>query len=143
MTGYGLQATGYRLQATGYRGLRAAGLTFALAIQVAVSASDGWIAAPAAGATTAAAYATIQNPTMYDIYVVSAAAEVAGKIEFRDAGKPSKDLTVPSFGSLELKSGEASMLLMDLKRPLKAGETIELTLRTDGGLTLKVAALVK
>ncbi|MEO8678776.1 MAG: copper chaperone PCu(A)C [Vicinamibacterales bacterium] len=111
--------------------------------QPAVSATDGWIAAPAAGATTAAAYVTIQNPTMYDIYVVSASAEVAGKIEFRDGDKPAKDLTVPSFGSLELKSGESSMVLMELKRPLQAGETIELTLRTDGGLSLKVAALVK
>jgi copper(I)-binding protein len=35
------------------------------------------------------------------------------------------------------------MLLMDLKRPLKAGETVELTLRTDGGITLKVSAAVK
>ena len=111
--------------------------------QPAVSASDGWIALPPAGDTSAAAYATIQNPTMYDIYVVSATTEVAGKVELRDAGKPAKELTVPSFGSLELKSGEASMVLMELKRPLKAGETIELTLRTDGGLTLKVAALVK
>lgn len=113
------------------------------AAQPAVSASDGWVAAPAAGATTAAAYVTIQNPTMYDVYVVSATAEVAGKIELRDGDQPAKELTVPSFGSLELKSGEASMLLMELKRPLKTGETIELTLRTDGGISLKIAAVVK
>jgi copper(I)-binding protein len=135
--------TGYGLQAAGFGRLRALAFSVALAAQPAVSASDGWIALPAAGATSAAAYATIQNPTMYDIYVVSAAADVAGKIEFRDGDKPAKDLTVPSFGSLELKSGEASMLLMDLKRPLKAGETVELTLRTDGGITLKVSAAVK
>ena len=113
------------------------------AAQPAVSASDGWVAAPAAGATTAAAYVTIQNPTMYDVYVVSATAEVAGKIELRGGDQPAKELTVPSFGSLELKSGEASMLLMELKRPLKTGEAIELTLRTDGGISLKIAAVVK
>ena len=113
------------------------------AAQPAVSASDGWVAAPAAGATTAAAYVTIQNPTMYDVYVVSATADIAGKIELRDGDQPAKELTVPSFGSLELKSGEASMLLMELKRPLKTGEAIELTLRTDGGISLKIAAVVK
>jgi periplasmic copper chaperone A len=118
-------------------------LLFSLVLQVAVSASNGWIAAPAADATSAAAYATIQNPTMYDIYVVSATADVAGRIEFRDGDKPAKELTVPSFGSLELKSGESSMMLLDLKRPLKAGETIELTLRTDGGISLKIPAVVK
>lgn len=117
-------------------------LVLALAVQPSVTASDGRIVLPATGAATASAYVTIQNPTMYDIYVVSASADVAGKIEFRDGDKPAKELTVPSFGSLELKSGEASMLMMDLKRPLKAGETIELTLRTDGGISLKIPATV-
>ena len=115
----------------------------ALAAQAAVSASDGWIALPTAGATSASAYVTIQNPTMYDIYVVSATADVAGKIEFRDGDQPAKELTVPSYGSLELKSGEASILLLELKRPLKASETIELMLRTDGGISLKISAVVK
>lgn len=117
-------------------------LVLILAVQPSVTASDGRIVLPATGAATASAYVTIQNPTMYDIYVVSASADVAGKIEFRDGDKPAKELTVPSFGSLELKSGEASMLMMDLKRPLKAGETIELTLRTDGGISLKIPATV-
>lgn len=117
-------------------------LVLALAVQPSVTASDGRIVLPATGAATASAYVTIQNPTMYDIYVVSASADVAGKIEFRDGDKPAKELTVPSFGSLELKSGEASILMMDLKRPLKAGETIELTLRTDGGISLKIPATV-
>lgn len=117
-------------------------LVLILAVQPSVTASDGRIVLPATGAATASAYVTIQNPTMYDIYVVSASADVAGKIEFRDGDKPAKELTVPSFGSLELKSGEASILMMDLKRPLKAGETIELTLRTDGGISLKIPATV-
>lgn len=111
--------------------------------QPAPSAADGWIAAPAAGATSAAAYMTVQNPTMYDIYLVSATSDVAGKIEFRQGDKPAKEITVPSFGSLELKPGEASMMLMDLKRPLKAGEMIDLTVRTDGGISLKISAVVK
>jgi copper(I)-binding protein len=111
--------------------------------QPAVSASDGWIAAPAAGATSAAAYVTVQNPTMYDIYLVSATSDGAGKIEFRQGDKPAKELAVPSFGSLELKPGEASMMLMDLKRPPKAGEMIDLMLKTDGGVTLKVTCVIK
>ena len=53
-----------------------------------VRASNGWVAEPPAGSTTASAYVDISNPGMYDIYVVAATSEVAGKVEFREmAGK--------------------------------------------------------
>ena len=117
------------------------------AAQPAPSVSDGWVAVPAVGATTAVVSASIQNPTMYDIYVVSASSDVAGKVEFRERqggdSQAVKDLTVASFGSLDLKADGPHLVLVDLKRPLKEGETVEITLKTDGGLSLKLAAVVK
>jgi periplasmic copper chaperone A len=110
--------------------------------QPAVTASDAWIAESAADAT-AAAYVTITNPTMYDIYLVTVTSDVAGKIEFREGEKTLKEITVPSFGFAELTAAGPHLLLMDLKKALKAGENITLTIVTDGGITLVIPAVVK
>ena len=114
-----------------------------LLVQPNPTASDAWIAAPADGATTAAAYVTVSNPTMYDIYIASASSDAAGKIEFREGTASASTLTVPSYGSLEMKPGGSSLMLADLKRALKAGEKVELKLQTDGGVNLTVTAIIK
>ena len=103
--------------------------------QPAITASDAWITESAADGT-AAAYLSISNPTMYDIYVVEATSAAAGKIELRNGDKPAKELTVPAYGSLELTAGGPHLVLLDLKRVLKAGENVTLT------LTVPVASVV-
>ena len=96
-----------------------------------------------------AIYATLSNPTMYDAYVESGTSE-AGKVELREgdpstlgAGKPTSNITIPSFGSVELKAGGPFVLVRDLKGQLKIGETIKVTLQTDGGAAIAIAAVVK
>jgi copper(I)-binding protein len=115
--------------------------------QPAITGADGWIAEPAAGATTATAYLTVSNPTMYDIYVVSATSSAAEKIELRQGegatAKVVSSITVSSYGSAELKAGSEHLVLVNLKRPLKAGETVDLALKTDGGVDIVVSAVVK
>jgi len=123
--------------------LRTALVASLLFLQPAVTASDAWLAEPAAGATTAAAYVTVSNPTMYDIYIDTASSDAAGKIELREGTASAKTLTVPSYGSLEMKPGGSSLLLADLKHTLKAGEKVNLKLQTDGGITLNIAAEVR
>lgn len=119
----------------------------AIASQADVSASKGWIATPAAGSTTAVAGVEIQNPTMYEVYVVSASSEAAAAVELREGSgadsKAVKEVPIAAFGSLELKPGGPHLLLKDLKKPLEPGQTVELVLLTDGGVTLKVNALVR
>jgi periplasmic copper chaperone A len=112
---------------------------------------------PSASDTTAAVvsggvaiYGTLNNPTMYDAYVQSGTSD-AGKVELREgdpstplgAGKPTATITVPSFGSIELKAGGPFVLVSGLKSQPKAGETITLTLMTDGGDKIPVAATLK
>jgi hypothetical protein len=115
--------------------------------QAAVTAADAWIAEPAAGETSAVAYLTVTNPTMYDIYVVSATTSAADKIELRQgqgsAAKVVSSITVSSYGSAELKADGEHLVLVNLKRPLKAGDTVDLTLMTDGGIKLPLSAVVK
>jgi copper(I)-binding protein len=43
--------------------------------------------------------------------------------------RPAGELTLKAGQSLELKSGGYHLMLMDLKRQLKAGETVPLTLK--------------
>ena len=89
-----------------------------------------------------AVYATLNNPTMYDAYVQSGTSD-AGKVELRDGDKTTSNITVPSFGSVELKAGGPYVLVTDLKNQLKAGDTIKVTLNTDGGVAIAIAAVVK
>ena len=90
-----------------------------------------------------AIYAMLTNPTMYDAYVQSGTSD-AGKIELRDENnKATNNLTIPSFGSLELKAGGPFVLVSELKGQPKAGDTINLKLMTDGGIAIAIAAVVK
>ena len=92
--------------------------------------------------TTASVYLMINNPTMYDIYVTSATSDAAGKVEIYSGDKAAQDLTVSSYGSLALKAGGMFLRLSDLKRVLKAGESITVTMMTDGGVTIVAIAVV-
>lgn len=89
-----------------------------------------------------AIYATLNNPTMYDAYVQSGTSD-AGKIELRDGDKATDNITIPSFGSVELKAGGPFVLVTELKSPPKAGDKIDLKLMTDGGVAIAIAAIVK
>ena len=96
-----------------------------------------------------AVYATLSNPTMYDAYVQSGTSD-AGKVELREgdpstplgAGKPASNITIPAFGFVELKAGAPYVLLTELKGQPKAGDTIKVTLQTDGGVAIAIAAIV-
>lgn len=91
---------------------------------------------------TIAIYATLTNPTMYEAYVQSGTSD-AGKVELRDGEKPTTNITIPSFGSVDLKAGGPFVLVRELKNQLKAGDPITVTLQTDGGVAIAIAATIK
>ena len=92
---------------------------------------------------TAIIFATINNPTMYDVYVVSGKSDAAAKVELLDGEKVVTSLTVPAYGSLELKSDGPRVRVSGLKGQLKAGDQLKLTLETDGGIAIAIAAPIK
>ena len=108
--------------------------------QPAPTASDATVAMTGA---TASVYVVINNPTMYDIYLMSATSEVAGKVELYSADQPVDNLTVSAYGSLTLKAGGMFLRLSEIKRELKAGESITVTMMTDGGVAIVATAAVK
>lgn len=89
-----------------------------------------------------AIYAMLTNPTMYDAYVQSGTSD-AGKVELREGGQGTSNITIPAYGSVELKADGPFVLVTDLKGQPKAGETINLKLMTDGGVAIAIAAVIK
>lgn len=108
--------------------------------------NDAWVKLPEAGAKSTVAYATVNNPGMYAIYLVSGTSDVAGKIEFQDASKANatqEDVTVIAYDSTYMDPKGIHMLLSDLKKELKEGDTVYITLKTELGIPVEIAAKVK
>ena len=89
-----------------------------------------------------AVYAMLANPTMYDSYVQSGTSE-AGKVELREGGKTTSNITIPAYGSVELKADGPFVLISELKGQPKAGDSISVTLVTDGGDKIALVATIK
>jgi copper(I)-binding protein len=130
--------------------LTAAAAAGIAAQQRTVSASQAWIRVPAADQTVTEGFVVVDNPTMYDVYLIAAVTEAAGKVEFRDVSKPGgasaqvvKEVTVPAYGSITMDPKGLHMVLSGLTRPLKDGDTIPLTLTAHEGSTMQVSASVK
>lgn len=119
----------------------------AVLLQKDPTASDSYAVIVSGGV---AVYATLSNPTMYEAYVQSGTSD-AGKVELCEsdpstalgAAKATSNITIPSFGSVDLKAGGPFVLVSELKAPPHAGDTIKVTLETDGGVAIAITATIK
>ncbi|MBA3269472.1 MAG: copper chaperone PCu(A)C [Acidobacteria bacterium] len=124
-------------------------LTTASLGQVTIRALAGSVVVDRASPTMATAMVVVENGTMYDVYLVGAAAEVAGAVEIRETPRGAsaatvvKEVAVPAFGQLEMSHDGVHLVFKKLKRPLKSGESVPLSLFADNGLTLTVQVVVK
>ena len=96
------------------------------------------------------AFVNIDNPTMYDVYFQSGASNAAGKVELRDKSKGADPkaqavefITVPAYGSLSMDQDGVYVALLELKRPLKQGDMVSLTLSSQDGAKVEVMAAVR
>lgn len=111
-----------------------------------ITTADAWVKVPDAGAKSTVAYVTVNNPGMYAIYLVSGTSDVAGKIEFRDTSKNNavqEDVTVIAYDSTYMDPKGVHIYLSDLKKDIKEGDTVYMTLKTELGIPIEVAAKVK
>jgi copper(I)-binding protein len=123
-------------------------LLSALFLLQTLSVASAWIAAPGDGSTSAVVHVSIENPTMYDVFVVSGSSDVAGEVELREPDgsggtRPVSSFTIPAYGVLELGAAGPHVLLKQLRRHLKGGDAVVVTLATDGGERLRVDAVVR
>ena len=109
-----------------------------------LSTSDGKVELPSEGETVTRAFGKIANPTMYDVYVVSASTSAAAKVELRrgDEDGALREITVPAYGAVSLSADGVHLRLVDLERPLEAGESVKISLKTDGNAVLSLTAVV-
>jgi copper(I)-binding protein len=89
--------------------------------------------------------ATLSNPGMYPVYVVSATSDAAERVELRDARKRDavvKEVEVPAFGSLTLEPRGIYLRLINPKRPLRAGARVSVVLTNDAQGKSTVTAVI-
>lgn len=118
------------------------------AAQAPVDVQEPWARAALQGRTSAA-YMTIENNTAVLDRLVSATSPVARVVELHthmmDGGvmrmRPVQAIEVNPGEPAVLRPGGLHIMLIDLARPLRAGETIPLTLRFEkaGEVTVTVA----
>jgi len=110
-----------------------------------VSAEKPWSRETPPGAKVGAGFMQLKNAGAAD-RVVGASSPVAGRVEMHVTVREGevmkmrevKAFDLPAGGTFELKPGGAHLMLMDLKRPLKKGETVPLTLKLEKGGELKL-----
>ncbi|MCC7181561.1 MAG: copper chaperone PCu(A)C [Acidobacteria bacterium] len=140
----------FRLTSVAAVAVLVAGLGVAEA-QAPLTASGAWVREPVPGRTVTAGFVVIENPGGADIQVVGASSDVAGTVELHEMVRsgdmmkmaPVKSIVVPAKGKVELRPGGLHLMLFELKKPLKEGDTVTLTLTTDNGATVQASAAVR
>ncbi|EWY41409.1 hypothetical protein N825_28260 [Skermanella stibiiresistens SB22] len=109
-----------------------------------------WSRATPGGAKVAGGYTTITNRGGTPDRLVSATAEIAGTTEIHEMAVKDNIMTmrhlpdgiaIPAKDKVEFKPGSYHLMFMDLKRPLKQGETFAgtLTFEKAGTVTVEYA----
>jgi hypothetical protein len=85
------------------------------------------------------------EPDDDEIYITGATAEVELRAAATGGAEPAviAEFPVPAYGGTAAAASAPHLRLVGLTRPLAAGDTVQLTLTTDGGATLKVTAPVR
>ena len=104
-----------------------------------------------AGSGNGAVYLTIINPGNVSDDVIAASSDVAENAElhesYEESGmmmmRPMIKLHVPAGAKLEMKPGGYHIMLINLKRELKAGQVISVTLVLQKAGRVPVRAMVK
>ena len=112
-------------------------LVWASASHGQVQVKDAWARPALQGQTATGAFMSLTSSD--GARLIGAASPVAGVVEIHEMVmegsvmrmRPIAGLDLPAGRSVELKPGGYHVMLMDLKRPLKAGERVPLELRLE------------
>jgi periplasmic copper chaperone A len=126
--------------------------SLSLSAQAQVTVKDAWVRGTVAQQKATGMFAQITSASGGKL--VSASSPVAGIVEIHEMAMDGNvmkmraipGLDLPAGKAVELKPGGYHVMLMDLKQPLKAGETVPVTLVVESGgkrETIEVKAPVK
>ncbi len=112
---------------------------------------DSWVKATTE--PMSAAFGVLKNGGDTDIVITGASTSVAPKVELHEtvaAADGSMKMqpkeggfTVPAGGELTLQPGGNHIMLMDMTKPITAGEDVKITLELEGGGTMEFTATAK
>jgi periplasmic copper chaperone A len=118
----------------------------------AITIQTPWSRATPGGAKVAAGYLTIKNDAATPDRLVSVTADIAGRagihqMSMADGMMKMRELTdglpIPAQGSVALAPASYHLMFLDLKKPLKEGETFPATLTFEKAGTVSVTFAVK
>jgi len=124
----------------------------AFALAASIEIEKPWARATPGGAITGAVYMTIENKAQVEDRLTGAASDAAGKLQIHemkvvDGVMQMRELPgglpIPANGEVALKPGGYHVMLIDLRKPLKSGETVALTLFFEKAGKVEVAAPVR
>ena len=115
-----------------------------------IEIENAWARATPPGAEIAAGYMTIRNKSSSPDHLIRVASPLAARVEMHvhihDGDvmrmRQVKGYDIPANGSLELKSGGAHLMFVDIQRPFKEGEKIPVTLRFERAGEKRVVFIV-
>ena len=102
-----------------------------------LSIEKAWARATAPGAPVGGGYLAIRNKAAAGDRLVGASSPVAGRMELHEMTmekdvmkmREVKGMDVPAKGALEFKPGGYHLMFIELKKPLKQGEKVPVTLK--------------
>jgi copper(I)-binding protein len=117
-----------------------------------IKISDAWVRAPAPGQTTAGAYVELTSDR--DAAIVAAGSPAAARVEMHSTSteggvmrmRAVPRIELPAGRSVKLGAGGTHLMLIDVKKALKAGDKVPLTLSVQpagaaAGMSLTTVAL--
>ena len=116
-----------------------------------IAVTKAWVAALPLTQTTTAAYMTIENKGKDKEVLVSATTPAASAAEIHQMSEGGgmmkmvmlKSLSIPAHSTVTLSPGGYHLMLVNLVKPLKKGDTIPIYLKFDCGCTILVKATVQ
>lgn len=116
-----------------------------------VTARDAWVREAPAGRKVTAIFLTLENKGSTARALVSGSTEVADTLELHEMIRenemmrmsPVKQISIPANGKAELRPGGLHLMIFGVKKPLAAGDTVQVSLTLDDGTKLQVAAEVR
>lgn len=117
-----------------------------------IAVTEPWSRETAQGQNAGGAFMTIANTGTAADRLTGGSTPVAGRVEIHTVSMDdgvmrmrqlADGLEVPAGGAVTLKPGSVHVMLMDLKQPLKAGDTVPLTLTFKGAGTVETELEVR
>lgn len=127
--------------------LSLAGAAYAAALSI----QNAYVPEPPPGQTTAAMFFTVTNPLEQTLTLVSASCELAARVEFHTHVHAGGQMKMQALPKVELpakretvfKPGGLHLMLLGLKRALKAGDEVPVTLSLSDGSELRAVGRVR